>query len=139
MRAGALGHELGRRRLAGRPRESVDVRVGDATALDLPDASFDAAFAFDVLHHVPDWRRALAEVRRVLRPGGRVYFEEMSRAALGRWVHRTFHDHPREGRFSRAELMAELERLGFRKGTRSCERLFGDIFFGVGVLDAAIS
>lgn len=42
----------------------------DLLDLDLPDASIDLLIAFHVLEHVPDDARALAEIARVLRPGG---------------------------------------------------------------------
>jgi SAM-dependent methyltransferase len=45
---------------------------GDAQALPIPDAEFDRVMAFGVLYHLPDWRPALQEMRRVVRPGGRV-------------------------------------------------------------------
>ena len=63
--------ELARRRAKalGRP---VDLRVGDAEALDLPDASFDTVVCTFSLCGIPDERRAIAEMRRVLRPGGRL-------------------------------------------------------------------
>lgn len=47
-----------------------DVRVGDAEALPFDDASFDIVYSWGVLHHSPDTAAAIAEVRRVLRPGG---------------------------------------------------------------------
>lgn len=68
------------RALAARvaPVAPVPVRVVDADAGALPsgDGEFDAAVASLVLCSVPDQARALAELRRVLRPGGRLLFWE---------------------------------------------------------------
>ncbi len=50
--------------------ETVEFRVMDLAALDLPDASFDAVCAFEVIEHVPAPEAVLAELGRVLRPGG---------------------------------------------------------------------
>lgn len=47
-----------------------DVQVGDAERLPFPSASFDIIYSWGVLHHSPDTARAIAEVWRVLRPGG---------------------------------------------------------------------
>jgi ubiquinone/menaquinone biosynthesis C-methylase UbiE len=49
----------------------IRAQVADATALPFRDDSFDLVAALWMLYHVPDLDRALAEVRRVLRPGGR--------------------------------------------------------------------
>jgi ubiquinone/menaquinone biosynthesis C-methylase UbiE len=49
---------------------NVEVRVMDGQALDLPDASFDAVFSIFGVIMFPDWRKGLAEMRRVTRPGG---------------------------------------------------------------------
>lgn len=51
-------------------RTGEAVLCGMATDLPLQDASMDAVLALDVFEHVPDDGRAVAEVRRVLRPGG---------------------------------------------------------------------
>ena len=48
----------------------IDARVGDAQALPFDDGSLDVVSAMWMLYHVPDLDRALAEARRVLRPGG---------------------------------------------------------------------
>lgn len=44
--------------------------VADAQSLPLPDASVDAALALHMLYHVPDIPRAIAELRRIVKPGG---------------------------------------------------------------------
>lgn len=46
------------------------LRHGDATSLDFADGSFDCVFSFHALEHIPDYRKALQEMRRVLVPGG---------------------------------------------------------------------
>ncbi|WP_235738577.1 class I SAM-dependent methyltransferase [Nocardioides alcanivorans] len=51
-------------------QRGVEARVGDATELRAPDDSYDAVAALWMLYHVRDRATALAEVRRVLRPGG---------------------------------------------------------------------
>jgi SAM-dependent methyltransferase len=59
---------------------NVEFREGDVQALDLPDASFDAVCSFETIEHVPDRDAFLAEMRRVLRPGG-VFLVSTPRAA----------------------------------------------------------
>jgi ArsR family transcriptional regulator len=51
---------------------SVELRRGDAADLPLDDASVDAAFAHMVLHYLPSPADALAEMARVVKPGGPV-------------------------------------------------------------------
>jgi len=48
----------------------VDLRQGDATALDFDDGSFDLVFSYHVLEHVPEYQKAIAEIYRVLAAGG---------------------------------------------------------------------
>ena len=50
----------------------VDARLGDVQDLQLPDEEFDCAVAAWMLYHVPDVERALSELARVLKPGGRL-------------------------------------------------------------------
>src|SRR5688572_861290 len=62
--------EQARRRLSRFTPECLRVFVGDAAAIQAENASYDAVFDFGIIHHVPDWKRAVAEIARVLRPGG---------------------------------------------------------------------
>jgi 2-polyprenyl-6-hydroxyphenyl methylase / 3-demethylubiquinone-9 3-methyltransferase len=63
-------------------RIGYDVGVGEA--LPYGDASFDAAVCVDVLEHVADLNKVLAEVARVLRPGGLFLFDTINRNLLAR-------------------------------------------------------
>ena len=53
---------------------NIDYRIGDAADLPFEDMSFDFATAFMCLMDMPDQRKALQEVARVLRPGGFLQF-----------------------------------------------------------------
>lgn len=53
-------------------RGTLELLAGDAHALPLPDAAFDAVFAHMVLHSLEQPERAVREMARVVRPGGRV-------------------------------------------------------------------
>jgi len=86
--------------------------VGDATSIAVPDATYDAVFDFGIIHHIPDWRRALAEVARVLKPGGRFFAEEMLAPFLRNPITRQFLDHPQEDRFDAPEFAQELRECG---------------------------
>ena len=63
--------ELARKRCEG--RGPCEFKLGDATQLPFGDANFDAVTSTQVYEYVADMEKALAEVRRVLRPGGRVF------------------------------------------------------------------
>ena len=61
--------ELARRRLG----DDADLQVADlGSPLPFPDDTFDDVTASLVLHYLKDWRPTLAELRRVLKPGGRL-------------------------------------------------------------------
>jgi 2-polyprenyl-6-hydroxyphenyl methylase/3-demethylubiquinone-9 3-methyltransferase len=67
---------------AGGLRIGYDVGVGEA--LPYGDGGFDAVVCVDVLEHVADLSRVLAEVARVLRPGGLFLFDTINRNPLAR-------------------------------------------------------
>ncbi len=73
---------VARGRLARRGPARVHLDRGDVTAIAGEDATFDAVFDFGAIHLEPDWRQALAEVARVLAPGGKYYFEVVTSRLL---------------------------------------------------------
>jgi ubiquinone/menaquinone biosynthesis C-methylase UbiE len=71
--------EAARQRLGA---ERFSLLVADAQALPFADASFDAVIANHMLYHVPDRPRALGEIRRVLKPAGRLFASTFGRAHM---------------------------------------------------------
>jgi arsenite methyltransferase len=72
--------ELARRRCAG--RDNADFAEADAAALPVDDAHFDAALSVQVMEYVPQVEPALAELGRVLRPGGRLLIWDIDWSTL---------------------------------------------------------
>lgn len=91
---------------------------GDALALPFPDGSFDAVIISEVMEHIPDDRRVLAEMVRVLRPGGRLavtvprYGPERLCWALSDVYHQVEGGHIRIYRAD--ELLGRLRAAGLR-------------------------
>ena len=95
--------DIARRRAADLGRE-VELRLGDAQALDLPDSQFDTVVATLALSSIPDDHSAVTEVRRVLRPGGRFIVLDFARSPhltvrviqrlLGPYLARRYAFHP---------------------------------------------
>ncbi|NUR06185.1 MAG: class I SAM-dependent methyltransferase [Nocardioidaceae bacterium] len=103
-----------------RPGEGV---CGSATALPFADGSFDVASAFDVVEHCDDDRRAVSELGRVLRPGGRLLLSVP--AYQWAWSH---HD-VRAGhyrRYTRPRLVALVEDAGLH--VERATYAFGGVF-----------
>lgn len=71
--------ELGRQKVVAAGLDGrIELKRGDATALDLASASFDAVTIAFGIRNLSDIAKGLAEMRRVLRPGGRALILEFS-------------------------------------------------------------
>jgi len=92
---------------------AAEVRVGDITSIDEPDASFDAVFVFGILHHVPAWRQAMTELARVLRPGGALLIEELHGKTAELSDRYLGTAHPAAARFGWSEFRDGLGAAGF--------------------------
>lgn len=97
-------------------RAGVEVRFESAAAQELPfqDSSFDVAFSTMMLHHLGrSARRELAtELRRVVRPGGRVLFVDFAKPAV-KPSRMAGHFRHRHGHVDLAEVVELLEGAGF--------------------------
>lgn len=114
-----LSPKMLRRAEARAKRDGVPVslRTMDAQALDFPDSQFDAAVATFVFCSVPDPVLGLSEVRRVLKPGGRVYLLEhvLSHKPVLGWLMRHTNNFWRalSGANIARETVANVEAAGF--------------------------
>ncbi|MBS0406999.1 MAG: class I SAM-dependent methyltransferase [Proteobacteria bacterium] len=90
------------------PAERLRFIAAGAQAIPLPDAQFDMALMLKSLHHVPQsiMDQALAEVHRVLRPGGHLYVSEPVFAGALNEITRLFNDE----QAVRAAAQAALDR-----------------------------
>jgi ubiquinone/menaquinone biosynthesis C-methylase UbiE len=91
----------------------LDLRTGDGAELPWDDATFDAAFSVHTLYFWSDPARPLAELHRVLRPGGRFVlgFRERSDDAVARFPPPTYRFYAPD------EVTALLTRAGFAAAT----------------------
>ena len=114
----AFDLDLAMIRLAGRylqaeHRDKISLYVGDAAMLPYRDAALDVIFGFGVLHHLPDWRRGLSEIARVLRPGGIYCLEEFYPRLYQNFLARRLFLHPEHDRFYSHDLHRALAGEGF--------------------------
>lgn len=135
--------ELAAERAAREGLQDVRFEVGNAEALPFEDGAFDLVYSFGVLHHTPGIEGAVAEVHRVLAPGGTAYVMLYHSRSLVNLIHqalrlpyespRDLRDHcPVVYRFTRAEarrLFGAFDRVRieaaypFTYGMRALSRL----------------
>ena len=96
--------------------KKITFSVGDATKLPYKDNSFDAIFDFAIIHHIPNWKNCLSELKRVLKPGGQLLIEDLSietfETTFGKFLKRLL-NHPYSSMYKRNEFIQHLKSLGF--------------------------
>lgn len=93
-------------------RHHISLSAADASSLPIKTGSVDAVFGFGVIHHALDWRASLAEVSRVLRPGGVYFMEELYPALYQNFMTKHILLHPMGNRFSSSDLGDALAEAG---------------------------
>ena len=94
----------------------IDFIVMDASRLEFPDNCFDAVFDFGIIHHIPNWRDCIRELKRVLKDGGELILEELSIESFSGFpgvLWKRALAHPYDEMFTFAEFVTYLEECGF--------------------------
>ncbi len=109
-----------------RSLKQVELRVADMTELPLADGEVDLFLSYSGLHMVPDPERAIAEIARCLKPGGRLvgttFFSDASRRARAIFGAGSRRGHPMPP--NRADLRGWLEAAGFEQPAIGPQRGF---------------
>ena len=106
----ATGVEIARSHPELGEADNVEFRTGDLSHLPVADGQVDLALAILVLHHVPSPAEALAELRRIVKPGGRLLVVEQAAHQCAEF-HERMQD--RWWGFEPQELSVDIERAGF--------------------------
>ncbi len=100
------------------PKNSnVIFQVANTCKLPFPDSSFDAVIELNALHHIADWKRAINQIKRVLKKDGKLLLrdfgiEAFSLPVIGLLI-RSWLDNPYEHMYDQKELMSYLRKSGF--------------------------
>lgn len=104
---------LAQKRLEHRNRK-INLWVGDVTNIRAEANNYNAVFDFGIIHHVLNWETVIHEIRRVLKPGGLFYAEEVFEKFITSPLWKRLFDHPQENRFNHDQFSATLQRNGFK-------------------------
>lgn len=107
--------QLAKRR-SERDRVKVDFLRNDCASIELPDASADLVLCHQTFHHLVQQEKALAEFRRILKPGGLLLFSESTRAYIHSWIIRLLFAHPMDVQRTADEYIAMVRDHGFEMG-----------------------
>ncbi len=93
-------------------RQTIHLCAADLLKLPYGNRSMDALFGFGVLHHIVDWRAALSEISRVLKPNALYFIEELYPSLYQNWLTKRFLLHPTRDRFTGPDLKEALRQAG---------------------------
>jgi len=88
----------------------------DASKLNFPDNTFDAIFNFGIIHHIPNWKACLQELKRVLKKDGEIILEDLSIETFSGFpgiLYRSLLAHPYKHMYSVDDFTGTIERIGF--------------------------
>lgn len=96
-------------------KRGIETHVGNLTSLPFEDNKFDVSYSIGVIQYIDDYRKALSELARVLKPGGTLLVETLNDESLQRKIFCMFHrDKEFDRMFSKKELYEDFTALGLK-------------------------
>ena len=100
-----------------RDLKNVSFKVMDASKLNFKDNQFDAVFDFGIIHHIPNWKDCIGELKRVLKNNGEIILEDLSIDTFNTLPGRFFKaicEHPYDAMYTQDEFISYLAVSGFK-------------------------
>ncbi len=112
--------DLDKRMIDYNNRKNIDKKiifeVADATKLRFKDNEFDAVVDLGVIHHIPNWKDSIKEIKRVLKPNGELILKDASTETFstlfGRILKKIM-EHPYDKMYSKNEFIDYLKKMKF--------------------------
>lgn len=95
---------------------STHFQVASATNLPFENNFFDAVVDFGIIHHIPNWKKAIQEVHRVLKPAGELICEDLSIESFSGFpgsFYRKILDHPYKQMYFEQQFLEGAREVGF--------------------------
>jgi len=97
--------------------DAISFEVQNATKLKYKNNYFDAVFDLGVIHHIPNWKDCLKELKRVLKPKGQLIIEDLSietfSTPFGKLMKKSL-EHPYSSMHKEDEFVEHLKKIGFK-------------------------
>lgn len=108
--------------------KKVIFEVADATKLGFKDSGFDAVVSLGVIHHIPNWKDSIREIKRVLKSNGELILKNASTETFSTpfgKILRKFIPHLYDKMYSKNEFISYLKKIKFEIHEEQSHYLFG--------------
>ncbi len=100
--------------IARRRKIPAEISVDSVVHTQFQPCKFDAVFEFTIMHHIPQWRHAMVEIYRILRPNGVFLASDLDKETTDFFEKTTGVKHPKDAQFEWSDFIRGLQHAGFK-------------------------